>query len=87
MRVLKFEADWCHICKAFDAIIKDSKYNHLVERIDIEKDPKGDEYISKYNIKNLPTVLILDDEGNVLDRFASTTLENFEMHVKTFINE
>ena len=87
MRVLKFEADWCHICKAFDDIIKKSKYNHLVERVDIEKDPKGDEYISKYNIKNLPTVLILNDEGKVLDRFSSTTLENFEMHVNNFINE
>ena len=75
MKVLDFYADWCNPCKALapvlDKVLEEKKLN--LTKINIEEDDA--DMSVKYNVRNIPTVVVVDDNDNELKRFTGTMTE------------
>lgn len=69
MNLLKFEAEWCSSCKAQDKILNDFKDIPIVH-YDVEEDL---DKANEYNIRSLPTMVLIDDNGEEITRFIGTT--------------
>ena len=70
MKIIKFEASWCNPCKQLARTLAnsvDSSISSLVEAIDVDSD---NPLIEKYNIRGVPVLLFIDDEGNELARLT-----------------
>ena len=57
--IIKFTADWCGKCRMF----KDVEVDKV---IDVDN-AQGNE-ISKYDVRELPTFVKTDDEGNMISK-------------------
>ena len=74
--LLDFETDWCVWCDRLDAdtytderVIDFAKQNLISKKIDAEKD-SGPEQKKKYRVRGYPTILLLDTDGNEIDRIV-----------------
>lgn len=67
-KYLKFEASWCGQCKAQDKLLKDSDLP--VEHIDVDD---NEELVNLFNIKTMPTMVLVDDSNKELARFNGIT--------------
>lgn len=75
--MLDFRADWCGACKELeketfsDANVKVAAGNFVAVRVDAtnEDDPKITALTKKYDVKGLPTVVIIDSTGKERKRF------------------
>ena len=56
MKLLKFSASWCQPCKMLTTII---------DNIDIDEQS---ELAQQYNIRGVPTLILIDDVGNEVKR-------------------
>ena len=65
MKVLKFEASWCSPCKMLKEVIKNIETDVVIESVDIDE---NQDLALKYNIRSVPTCVIVDDEGNEVSR-------------------
>lgn len=74
MKILKFYASWCQPCKALTQFLETNK--HLIpcdiEEIDIEKDMAA---AVKYGVRSVPTMVLLDDENNVIRKNVGAITE------------
>lgn len=64
-KILKFEAEWCGQCKALSPILKKVINNHkdiTLEIIDVEA---NEDVVSKYGIRNLPTLIFENDSKEI----------------------
>ena len=79
MKLLKFTASWCPSCKQQSKILED--FNNIpVEEIDVEEQF---ELANEYGIRNLPTMILLDNEGKEKYRFIGvTTLDKIRDFLK-----
>lgn len=68
MRLLKFEADWCQPCKTQAKLMEGMEY----EAIDVET-REGAALASKYGVRSLPTIILVDDQGDILQRSSGIT--------------
>ena len=71
MKLLKFSATWCGPCKMQATEFKENPLDIEVEEINI--DTNENELISKYNVRSIPTMVLVDDEGNELSRWIGFT--------------
>ena len=75
MKVLDFYADWCNPCKALapvlDKVLEENKLNLV--KINVEEDT--DDLSAKYNVRNIPTVVVVDDNDVEIKRFSGTKTE------------
>lgn len=73
MRLFKIGANWCGPCKALDKLLEDNNIKY--EHIDIDT-PNGEGLSIKFNVTSIPTLVITDDEENVLrKRIGVPTLD------------
>ena len=68
-KFLKLSADWCAPCKQMDIQIE--KLAPLVEIDNINIDTRHDIAV-KYDIRSIPTLIKLDDNGDVLKRSSGS---------------
>lgn len=63
IKIVKLYADWCAPCKILHKMMNDN--NIEFENIDVATE-RGIELSSRHNIKNIPAILIFDDNGKFL---------------------
>lgn len=69
MRILEFWAPWCGPCKISKAAIASLRSSRNVNIEEVNAD-ENQELVAKYGIKSLPTMIVLDDQGEVVNRHA-----------------
>lgn len=67
MKVLKFSASWCGPCKMLGKTIESVKdqTDMLIEEVDIDQQT---ELAKQYQIRGVPTLVLLDNTGNEVKR-------------------
>ena len=65
MKVIKFQASWCQPCKMLSRVVEDAKdkINLPIEEIDIDENM---DIAKKYNVRGVPMLVVVDDEGNAI---------------------
>ena len=81
MKYLKFEASWCGACKMVQPQLnKVSAEGITVEKIDAES---NNDMVIEYNVRNLPTVVLVDDSGKEFYRTVGSKMKAAEL-VETY---
>lgn len=80
-KIIKFSAVWCGPCRAFSPtfhkVEKMDKYKDITfEDIDIENDENGELYCEKYQIRTVPSTILLDENDKVLVKFTGNVSES-----------
>lgn len=65
MKILKFFGLWCGPCKALTKAFAEAKIEHQDINVD-----ESEELADKYHVKSVPTVIVLNNEGEELGRFV-----------------
>lgn len=65
MKVLKVYSKTCGPCKVLENNLQLAGIPH--ENIDVQS-IEGEDVVSKYKVTTVPTLIIVDDEGNVVKR-------------------
>ena len=81
MKILKFYADWCGPCKMLSKTIDSIKEEIPFDVEEIDADNNA-EMAKKYNIRGLPTMVIVDDETEVKRHVGNMTAEQVRDFVK-----
>lgn len=70
--ILDFWATWCPHCKriapSYDKVADDYEGKLIVGKVDTDEDPA---IAQKYDVEYLPTFVLLDGEGNVVDKVVA----------------
>lgn len=70
--ILDFWATWCPHCKriapSYDKVAADYEGKLIVGKVDTDEDPA---IAQKYDIECLPTFVLIDGEGNVVDKVVA----------------
>jgi thioredoxin 1 len=64
MKILKFFATWCKPCDTVSQMFKEFKAIPI-ENIDIDE---NEDLLTKYNIRSVPTLILIDEKENILHR-------------------
>lgn len=81
MKVLKIYSRTCGPCKVLESNLQLAGIPH--ESIDVQS-IEGENIIDKYEVRAVPTLILIDDEGNVMKRH--TGLLGIQ-ELKEFCNE
>lgn len=71
MKLLQFKAIWCGPCKAQTKEFEKNPIDVELEAIDIDECDK--DLQSKYNISTIPTMVLLGDNDEVLNKWFGVT--------------
>lgn len=66
-KILKFEATWCNPCKQLTEVFEKNNYfgtSYVVYDADSNK-----EDFAKHNVRSVPTVIKVDNNGHEVSRF------------------
>lgn len=67
VKLIKLYADWCGPCKVLEKMLVESNVEH--ESVNIDS-PDGEGLSLKYNVRAIPTMLVLDEDGNLLRKMT-----------------
>ena len=83
-KLLKFSANWCNPCKQMTKELHKTPLQGVdVEEIDVEQ---SDDMIEIYNISNLPTLILKDEDGKVLWRHTGyMTIQQIQQSINQII--
>lgn len=71
LKLLKFSTSWCGPCKLQKEEFKNNPPSIDLQEIDVDSgDPKVIELMSKYRIMSVPTMIIVNSEGESQIRFT-----------------
>lgn len=74
MKFLYFSAPWCGPCKVLGPVMNRVAEKHEVEKIIVDLDPDS---AIKYGVRGIPTVVLVDENGEVLARTSGVKKEEF----------
>ena len=77
MKYLYFSAQWCQPCRTLSPIMNEVSSQISVQKIDVDEDY---ETAQKYGVRNIPTVVLVDDITEV-KRFVGVQPK------QTYLNE
>ena len=80
-KIIKLYADWCGPCKVLESNLQLANIPH--ESVDIQSEEGGD-IVDKYKVRTVPTLILMDDEGNVLKKHSGLLSVQ---ELKEFCNE
>lgn len=84
MKILKFSASWCSPCKVLKQNLQEYKGDY--ELVNYDADEHMEEF-AKYSIRNIPTLIAVNDEGSVIStKKGGLTLGEFEDWIKDIEN-
>jgi glutaredoxin len=72
-KILKFELPTCGPCKALEQVLKSTGVEY--EKVDCSSE-KGLELSEKYNISHVPTLVKIDEFGNLIDSCSIIVLND-----------
>lgn len=82
MKILKFYSPCCGRCKVVAKEFKDYSIDAPIEDINVMESP---EIADKYNIKDLPTILFLNDKEEVVETwYGIVKLEVINSKIKKY---
>lgn len=64
-KLLKFSSGWCLPCKQLQKVIDGITLPYPIEYHDIDNEDSM-QLAANMNVRNVPTMILLDNEGNVL---------------------
>lgn len=72
-QIVKFTSVMCMDCQTMNKIIKEiyPKYKDCIELMEInvqDNNPKNDEWIKKYDVTLVPTIILVNSSGNQVKR-------------------
>ena len=73
MKVLRFTASWCQPCKMLAKTLEDVETQIPIVVIDIDD---NQDLAKSYNIRGVPTLVMLDDSDTEVKRFSGTKQKN-----------
>ena len=81
VKILKFSSTWCEPCKTMQPIFERVSKNEEFKDIefcsyDIENDDEGVELVEKYNIRSIPSIVIVDGNNNAMKKIIGLVQEN-----------
>lgn len=82
-KIYKVGAEWCGPCRMLKQELKDFTLIPIIE-IDADED---EAFCKKYNIKNIPVLLLCDDNDNVVDRYVGFISKKEIIEKITKLNE
>lgn len=72
-KLIYVSSTWCGPCKTFSPIMgKVSLSGIPVEKVDADS---NSDVLTKYGVRNIPTVIKVDNNGNMLDKFVGVKSE------------
>jgi thioredoxin-like negative regulator of GroEL len=83
MKILKFGAPWCGPCKTLEERLADFTACELV-RYNVDEASSND-LVDKYNIRNIPSLILLDDNDNEVFRWTGlVSIKAIEAKINEF---
>ena len=78
-QLLKFSAVWCGACKTLSNLMEDVDFGDIeIHNIDVDKQ---DRIAEMYNIRSLPTLILLEDGKEIKRKVGTMTLEELNQFV------
>lgn len=65
MKVLDFYADWCGPCQMLKPILEQIEAEHPEVEFEAINIDEQQELAEKYSVMSIPTLVVLDDDGEV----------------------
>ena len=82
-KIYKVGAEWCGPCRQLKQELKDFDLVPIIE-IDADED---EAFCEKYNIRNIPVLLLCDSDDKIIDKFVGFTSKKEITEKITKINE
>lgn len=71
MKLLQFKASWCNPCKQQTKEFEENPVDTELVPIDVDEDDK--DLATKYNVRAVPTMILVGDNEEVLNKWVGIT--------------
>lgn len=82
LRIIKFGASYCAPCCVITTILEELKSRFNI--VEYDTDEVSAEILQRYNIKNIPTLIIEKDDKEVWRYVGSISKDNLEKEIKKY---